>query len=95
MKAYIAHAVVFLALVVTFALVVISAYLPIFIFIKVPLMLGFMIVEACLIALFFMELCWANNLVRIVAVVGFTWLLIFLCLIVTDYLTRSPGHLLG
>ena len=95
MKAYLFHAVIFLSLVASFALVLIAAYLPIFTVAKMTLMFGFMIVEASLIALFFMELRRATILVQIVASVGFTWLLIFIFLITTDYLTRGPGHLLG
>jgi caa(3)-type oxidase subunit IV len=47
------------------------------------------------IAVFFMELKRAGNLLRLAAVVGLMWLMILLMLVLADYLTRFPGKLLG
>ena len=47
------------------------------------------IVKACLIAAFFMHALYETSLVRVVMAAGLIWLLIFISLTISDYLSRS------
>ena len=82
----------FLALLILLGLTVAGAYLPLG-SANLPLALSIGSGKALVVAVFFMELRFCNTLLRLSACVGLVWLMIFLILAMTDYLTRFPGVL--
>jgi cytochrome c oxidase subunit 4 len=80
---------VFAALLGLLALSAGSAFIPMGAFNEVA-NVGIAVIKAMLVMMFFMRLKSDNPLLRIVASVGFAWLVVMIALSLADVLTRAP-----
>ena len=76
------------AVMVLFALTLVSSFVPLHGF-NAVVNVAIAVAKAALVGVIFMRLRTGTPLVRLVAVAGVVWLLILMCLSLTDFLTRS------
>jgi cytochrome c oxidase subunit 4 len=80
----------FVALMLLLVITVAAAYIDLGRF-NLPIALSISVTKTLLIILFFMHVREGTRLTWTVAAVGFFWLMILLCLAMTDYATRHWG----